>query len=88
MLKYTNTLFNLRNQHKIKAVLGDSKLKRIKDSIQAAIDSDKDIELQQIDGSDYDIIMIDDISGINLIIVFYVIKAEFNIYKIAFKEFI
>jgi len=88
MSKYNNTLIHLRNQHKIKAVLGEEKLKRLKDSISEVMNSDKQIEPQQIDGSKYDIIMIDDVSGIDSMIVFYIIEAKFNIYKIAFKEFI
>jgi len=88
MPKHTNTLLNLRNQHKIKAALGDKKLNRIKDSIKAVMNSSEDIEPQQIEGSEYDIIMIDDVSGIDSMIVFYIIEAKFNIYKIAFKEFI
>jgi len=52
------------------------------------MNSSEDIEPQQIDGSEYDIIMIDDVSGIDSMIVFYIIEAKFNIYKIAFKEFI
>jgi len=88
MPKYNNILLHLRNQHKIKAALGDEKLKRLKDSISEVMNSDKQIEPQQIDGSEYDIIMIDDVSGIDSMIVFYIIEAKFNIYKIAFKEFI
>lgn len=88
MAKYTESLLHLRNQHKIRAVLGDEKLEIIKGSIEVVMDSDKDIEPQKIDGSKYDIIMIDDSSGINSMIVFYIIKVDFNIYTIAFKEFI
>jgi len=88
MPKYTNTLLHLRNQHKIRAVLGDEKLDIIKGSIEVVMNSDKDIEPQQIEGSKYDIIMIDDASGINSMIVFYIVKTDFNIYTLAFKEFI
>jgi len=88
MAKYSETLIHLRNQHKIKAVLGDEKLKIIKDSLQAVIDSNEDIKPEQIEGSKYNIIMIDDVSGENSMIAFYIIEAKFNIYRIAFKEFI
>ena len=88
MAKYRNILVNLRNKDKIKAVLGDEKLNRIKDSINALKNSNKDIEPEKIEGSKYDLIIIDDVSGIDSMIVFYVIESKFNIYKIAFKEFI
>lgn len=81
-------LIHLRNQHKIEAVLGASMLNRMKDSIQSFMDSENDLIEEQIEGSKYSVIMIEDVSGINSIIVFYIIKAEFSIYTIAFKEFI
>lgn len=88
MPKYKNILLHLRNQHKIKAALGSKKLEIIKESIKSVMNSDKELEPQEIDGAIYDIIMIDDISGENDLIVFYIVKSEFNICKIAFKEFI
>lgn len=87
-MKYRDKLLFLRNQDKIKAALGDKKLEIIKASIQSVMDSDEEIEPQKIDGAPYDIMMIDDVSGEYDFVVFYIIKAEFSIYKIAFKEFI
>jgi hypothetical protein len=88
MPKYKDILLHLRNQHKIKAALGDEKLEMIKGSIEVVMDSDKDLEPQKIEGSQYDIIMIDDASGENSMIVFYIVRTDFNIYTLAFKEFI
>ena len=80
-------LIHLRNQHKIKAVLGDEKLNRIKLSIQTFMDSNKELEPQGIEGSKYDVIVINDSSNKGMIS-FYIIDSKFNIYTVAFKEFI
>ncbi|MEE9571971.1 MAG: hypothetical protein V3W20_02860 [Candidatus Neomarinimicrobiota bacterium] len=81
------TRFILRNQHKIKEAYGDKMLKRIMDSLKSYFDSGN-IESHLCDSDKYKTIFIDDTGHTSNMIAFYVLRIQFDVYNLAFKEFV
>lgn len=85
--------FALRNQEKIKAHFepnGDEILNRIKESLKNAFSSYDDIEkyIDDLENEPYPILCIEDVGHSFNMIAFYVIKKKYDVYNLAFKEFI
>ena len=83
----------LRNQEKIKAYFeedGDKILKRIKDSLDKEFSSYPDVEqhIEVVEDEPYPILNVDDAGHSFNTIDFYVIKKQYDVYTLAFKEFI
>lgn len=82
----------LRNQEKIKAHFepyGDEILERIKGSLNQAFMS-KDVEkhIDKVDNEPYPILDVNDVGHTFGCILFYVIKKTYDVYLLAFKEFV
>lgn len=82
----------LRNQDRIKAHFepyGDEILERIKESLEQAFKSD-DIEkhIDKAENEPYPILDVNDVGHSFGTILFYVIKKTYDVYLLAFKEFI
>lgn len=86
--KYKETRYALRNQHKIKAAYSQATLNRIIKSLDEYFIEGKKIEIKNIDGDPYPVIWINDIGHTCGLIIFYVTKKIWNVYNLAFKEFI
>lgn len=83
----------LRNQDKIKTYFepfGDDVLTRIKESLNKEFAENKDVEkhIEKVDGHPYPILTINDTGHTFGIIMFYVIKKSYDVYLLAFKEFV
>ena len=76
--------FALRKQHKIRKVLGDDTLNCLLKSLKKHFEIN-DIELLDDDKTKYKTILIDNIEGTNKI-EFYVIKIQYDVYQLSFKE--
>ena len=76
--------FALRKQHKIRKVLGDATLNCLLESLKKHFEIN-DIELLDDDKTKYKTILIDNIEGTNKI-EFYVIKIQYDVYQLSFKE--
>lgn len=79
--------FTLRNQHKIKEAYGDDMMKRITDSLKAYFDRGN-IESHLCDNDEYKTIFIDDVGHTSNMIAFYILRIQFDVYNLAFKEFV
>lgn len=82
--------YALRNQQKIKEALGDDLLVRIKQSLKEAFAIYKDIEqhITPVEGEPFPILMVGDSGNTSNMVAFYVIKRKWDVYTLAFKEFI
>lgn len=84
--------FALRNQEKIKAYFepnGDEMLNRIKESLQIAFASGNvEQNISNWENEPYPILCINDAGHSFNMIAFYVLKKQYDVYKLAFKEFI
>lgn len=82
--------FALRKQEKIKKELGDDLLKRMVDSLKKAFSTYSNIDdhIELWEGEPYPILTIDDSGHTSNMVAFYVIKKKFDVYTLAFKEFI
>lgn len=83
--------YALRNQNKIKESLGSDLLHRILNSLKQSFDLYGEIiesQFEYIDGHQYPILTINDASNTSNLISFYVIGKRYNVYHLAFKEFI
>lgn len=81
--------YALRNQTKISATLGGDTLTRLKDSLKRYFETVEDPEyyLEYVPGLPYLILTIPDITGkINM--KFYLIRKQWDVLTLAFKEFI
>ncbi len=81
------TRFTLRNEHKIKEAHGDIMLKRITDSLKSYFDLGN-IEPHSCSSDEYKTILINDVGHTSNMIAFYVLRIQFDVYNLAFKEFI
>lgn len=84
--------YTLRNQEKIKSHFepyGEETLNRINESLKNAFSSN-DIEnyIDNWENEPYPILCIDDIGHSFNMIAFYVLKKQYDVYNLAFKEFI
>jgi hypothetical protein len=78
--------YALRNQQKIEAAYPGT-IGRILKSLSAHFESGKEI-LPMESGEEFPIIVIDDIGHSMNMIAFYIIDIKFDVYRLAFKEFI
>ena len=78
--------YALRNKKKIKESLGENVLKNIISSLDAEFSNNKKIELEG--NEKYKMIAVNDLNHTCGLIIFYVIEERFDVYKLAFKEFI
>ena len=81
----------LRNQEKIKEAFGEDLLQRILKSVEQGLklygnDIDKEIETEE--GHPYPLLTLDDADHSFNVIAFYVVKKQYDVYTLAFKEFI
>jgi hypothetical protein len=79
--------YSLRNQHKIKQALSEKHLKRILSSLDEAFKNDGP-EPKEMHGEDYKVIDINDNGHSCGLILFYVIRKTYDVYNLAFKEFV
>ena len=78
--------YALRNQEKIKNELGEDILKRIIKSLDVGFE--KPLLIREYEGERYPILTVNDAGHSVNILDFYVIGKEYDVYKLAFKEFI
>ena len=82
--------YALRNQAKIKSALGEDLLQRILESLKQGFElwgDDIDKQIESVDGHPYPLTL-DDAGHSSNVIVFYVVKKQYNVYTLAFKELI
>lgn len=86
----TRYRFALRKQKKIKKELGNDLLKRMLDSLNEAFSTYSNIEdhIKPWEGESYSILSIGDSGHTSNMVAFYVIRKRFDVYTLAFKEFI
>lgn len=82
--------FSLRNKHKIAIHYDNKTLNRILSSLEAEFDPNKEFDLciEINDNEPYEMISINDIGHTCGLIIFYVISKTYDVYLLAFKEFI
>jgi hypothetical protein len=81
--------FALRNQNKIKVQLSEKNLNRILKSLKQYFSTGvKEDDVNHWPGEKYKILSINDEGHTCGIIAFYIIEIKFDVYKLAFKEFI
>lgn len=78
--------YALRNQQKIEAAY-PGMLKRILDSLKSHFENHESIEIDD-SGEQYPLIIISDVGHTVNMISFYVLEIRFDVYRLAFKEFI
>lgn len=76
----------LRNQKKIEAAY-PGMIKRILDSLKSHFEKNETIEIFD-SGEEFPLILISDVGHTVNIIAFYVLEIKFDVYRLAFKEFI
>ena len=81
----TKRLMYLRNRHKVSDVYGDDILKMIEGSINKFNESGEPVESERIGNDKFKTFIIKDVWNTTA---FYIVDSSFNIYKLAFKEFI
>jgi len=80
--------YTLRNKNKIEDAYDKSILKRIDKSLKVHFGRNKEIELHQVGDDKYKTLIVDDAGHSFNIISFYVIKKKYDVYTLAFNEFI
>lgn len=83
--------FVLRNQQKIKDALGDELLQRILKSIRQGFEqygNGIEKEIETAEGHPYPLLILNDAGHSFNVIVFYVVKKQYDVYTLAFKEFV
>ena len=82
--------YALRNQHKIAKAYSNQVLKRIIRSLDLYFGkkTNLDNDTKLIEGDKYKTLFIDDIEHSTNIIAFYIIEQKYDVYRLAFKEFI
>lgn len=83
--------YALRNQDKIRNALGEDLLLRILESLKQGFelwDDNIDKQIESIEGHPYPILTLNDAQHSSNVIAFYVVKKQYNVYTLAFKEFI
>lgn len=79
--------YSLRNKKKISDKLGIKNLTRIVTSLNEAFKTDL-IELHSVEGEKHQILNINDTGHSCGLILFYVIRKTYDVYNLAFKEFV
>ncbi len=83
--------YALRNQAKIKSALGEDLLQRILESLKQGFElwgDDIDKQIESVDGHPFPLLTLEDAGHSSNVVAFYVIKKQFDVYTLAFKEFI
>lgn len=83
--------YALRNKAKIKSVLGEDLLQRILESLKQGFElwgDDIDKQIESVDGHPFPLLTLEDAGHSSNVVAFYVIKKQFDVYTLAFKEFI
>jgi len=78
--------YALRNQKKIEAAY-PGMIQRILDSLKSYFEKNESIELFD-SGEEFPLIFISDVGHTVNVIAFYVLEIKFDVYRLAFKEFI
>ena len=76
----------LRNQKKIASAYSPEILERILKSLKKQFSDNKSLDVH--DGKPYPTLIIDDCGHTCALIAFYVIQIKYDVYNLAFKEFI
>ena len=80
--------YSLRNAHKIIAHYDKDTYLRIRFAIHHYFFNNNKIESEKIENEKYETIIVDDPNHTCGLIVFYIIKKTYDVYNLAFKEFI
>lgn len=83
--------YALRNQEKIKSALGEDLLLQILDSLKQGFElwgDNIDKQIESVEGHPYPLLILDDAQHSFNVVAFYVVKKQYNVYTLAFKEFI
>lgn len=80
--------YALRNRHKLYEAYGDEALKRITESLNAHFKEHAIIQFEVLADDKYPTMSIDDKGHTCGLILFYVIKTNFDVINLAFREFI
>lgn len=83
--------YALRNQDKIRNALGEDLLLRILESLKQGFElwgDNIDKQIKSVEGHPYPILTLDDAQHSSNAVAFYVVKKQFDVYTLAFKEFI
>ena len=78
----------LRNQDKIAASIGEDLLKRIVKSLEAEFNGRENHDIKTIEGEKLPLLLINDAGHSFNMITFYVVNETFDVYLLAFNEFI
>lgn len=81
----------LRNQERIKNALGEELLQRILGSLKHGFEqygSDIEKEIETVEGHPYPLLTLNDAGHSFNVIVFYLVKKQYDVYTLAFKEFV
>ncbi|MEQ3162088.1 hypothetical protein AAA214_02920 [Parabacteroides goldsteinii] len=83
--------YALRNQDKIRNALGEDLLLRLLESLKQGFElwgDNIDKQIESVEGHPYPLLTLNDAGHSNNVVAFYVIKKQYNVYTLAFKEFI
>ena len=83
--------YALRNQDKIRNALGEDLLLRLLESLKQGFelwDDNIDKQIESVEGHPYPLLTLNDAQHSSNVIAFYVVKKQYNVYTLAFKEFI
>lgn len=83
--------FALRKQKKIREQLGQELLDRILLSLQKAFEHYGDMidsQIEEVEGYPYPILTVDDAGHTFNLVSFFVIRKQYDVYTVAFREFI
>jgi len=80
--------YSLRNQTKIKEHFDQKTLSRIIESLDSHFNEEKEIIEHSMPGFNYKAISVDDSGNSCGFIIFFVVRKTFDVYNLAFKEFI
>lgn len=81
----------LRNQQKIREQLGESLLERMQQSLKFAFDKYGDnisCYITEWENEPYPVLVVDDAGHSFNVVSFYVVRKMYDVYMLAFKEFI
>lgn len=83
--------YALRNQDKIRNALGEDLLLRLLESLKQGFElwgDNIDKQIESVEGHPYPLLTLDDAQHSSNAVAFYVVKKQFDVYTLAFKEFI
>lgn len=80
--------YALRNQEKIKQAYDAKILARIIASLDAHFKTHPEIATERFDGESRETLIVNDIGHSVNVIAFYVLEIKYDVYRLAFREFI